>query len=471
MRAYLVATLSGFEESAQSTASRGAPLLPLGDRPFLQHVVERLVGLGCSRIDVALSEQPERVRELLGDGSRWGVSIHYHPVEDGLRPFAPLRALAATDRGSSFLLAHESAIITVELSSALQRSENKRSTFYSADFVNNAERQGWTGWAFLPAESLGQLAPELSLPELPAAIGRIEGRHSPLEEPVEALSARSFEALLQGQALVVSGAVSGLLLGGREVEPGIWLSRNVRLHSSVRVEAPVYIGEDCAVHRGAKIGPNVCIGAGSVVEEGVTIVDSLVLPSTYISAELELQSVIVESERLITLSHGVDVAVDEALLGRVRERVSSSRKAAMANRAIATALLPLSTIVSKVTNSFCNRAVRPRTLDGVVDLDEPSFDDLLCRVLPELSRVVRGEVSLVGVRPRSREELSKIPDAWRELIGRSKPGLISEAQVAFGAEATAEELYVAEAYYSHHESIATDFDVLRRYLAKALEGA
>ena len=54
-----------------------AALLPLVDRPFIQHVVEHLVDCGITEIHVVLSHLPEKVEALLGDGQRWGIRIRY----------------------------------------------------------------------------------------------------------------------------------------------------------------------------------------------------------------------------------------------------------------------------------------------------------------------------------------------------------------------------------------------------------
>src|ERR1700761_3869838 len=53
-------------------------LLPLGDRPMLQHVVESLVHQGIVRIEILLEHAPEQVSHLLGDGTRWGCSFRFH---------------------------------------------------------------------------------------------------------------------------------------------------------------------------------------------------------------------------------------------------------------------------------------------------------------------------------------------------------------------------------------------------------
>ena len=54
-------------------AGRPGALLNLVDRPFLQHVVEYLVGAGLVDIDFVV-DQPRvaEFEQMLGDGTRWG---------------------------------------------------------------------------------------------------------------------------------------------------------------------------------------------------------------------------------------------------------------------------------------------------------------------------------------------------------------------------------------------------------------
>src|ERR1700724_3180784 len=53
-------------------------LSPLVDRPFLQHVVETVVGQGIREIHFILPEEDRDARGILGDGTRWGAHFRYH---------------------------------------------------------------------------------------------------------------------------------------------------------------------------------------------------------------------------------------------------------------------------------------------------------------------------------------------------------------------------------------------------------
>ena len=53
------------------------PLLPVGEKPILQTILEQLVEGGLSHFFLAVHYHSEQVRAHFGDGSRWGVRIDY----------------------------------------------------------------------------------------------------------------------------------------------------------------------------------------------------------------------------------------------------------------------------------------------------------------------------------------------------------------------------------------------------------
>jgi dTDP-glucose pyrophosphorylase len=53
------------------------PLLPVGGRPMLEHIIERAKGEGFSRFIIATHYLGHMIEEYCGDGSRWQVQIEY----------------------------------------------------------------------------------------------------------------------------------------------------------------------------------------------------------------------------------------------------------------------------------------------------------------------------------------------------------------------------------------------------------
>jgi MurNAc alpha-1-phosphate uridylyltransferase len=66
------------------TLTTPKPLLPVGGTPLIVWHVERLVAAGIRDVVINLSWLGERIPAALGDGSRWGVRLHY--VDEGPEP-------------------------------------------------------------------------------------------------------------------------------------------------------------------------------------------------------------------------------------------------------------------------------------------------------------------------------------------------------------------------------------------------
>jgi D-glycero-D-manno-heptose 1,7-bisphosphate phosphatase len=78
-------------------------LIPFHGRPFLDHVIELLADQGFERVLLLLGWRPELFEEMLGDGARWGVSIHYRVTPpEALTAHRVLEAMDTLD--DNFLL-------------------------------------------------------------------------------------------------------------------------------------------------------------------------------------------------------------------------------------------------------------------------------------------------------------------------------------------------------------------------------
>ncbi|SHF91024.1 CBS domain-containing protein [Salegentibacter echinorum] len=53
------------------------PLLPLGNKPIIEHNIDRLISFGIKKIYISLKYLGEQIRDYFGDGSTKGVQIEY----------------------------------------------------------------------------------------------------------------------------------------------------------------------------------------------------------------------------------------------------------------------------------------------------------------------------------------------------------------------------------------------------------
>ena len=59
------------------TNRRPKPMVPVANRPLLEHVVEAVAAAGINRIALVVGYRQERIRNHFGDGDDWGVTIEY----------------------------------------------------------------------------------------------------------------------------------------------------------------------------------------------------------------------------------------------------------------------------------------------------------------------------------------------------------------------------------------------------------
>jgi len=82
MRAMILAAGRG-ERMRPLTDELPKPLLEVAGRALIEHQIERLSAAGVTDIVINLSWMGGKIRALLGDGSRYGVTIKYSDEPDG----------------------------------------------------------------------------------------------------------------------------------------------------------------------------------------------------------------------------------------------------------------------------------------------------------------------------------------------------------------------------------------------------
>lgn len=69
------------------------PLLPVGEKAVLEIQIERLRESGFDRIVFATNYKSDYIENFFGDGSRYGVELHFSKEEDPLGTAGPLKLL------------------------------------------------------------------------------------------------------------------------------------------------------------------------------------------------------------------------------------------------------------------------------------------------------------------------------------------------------------------------------------------
>jgi lipopolysaccharide/colanic/teichoic acid biosynthesis glycosyltransferase/acetyltransferase-like isoleucine patch superfamily enzyme len=446
------------------------PLFPLVDRPILQHVIEYLAVQGIKRFEFILNRLPEMIEASLGDGTRWGCSFRFHLFPVSGKPYRLAQTIAA-GLDDEILLGRMDSLPEFELA-----AHRDATIFCRPDGC-------WTGWAMLPRGST-QLA---GFDRDPAGLPTPDGFAKAIVQ--REMNFQTGAAFLRSQHDLLSGIFPAMTIGGIQTEAGIWISRNVSLHPTVHLLAPAYIGPNCRIGRGARIGPWAVVSENCIIDEQSSVQSSLVAPGTYIGQGLELEQVIVDRNRLLNAKIGTTLLVSETFLlsslternaHRSVQRLFSCLAALLLALVLwpVTAMLYLYLTLRKKGTLGSDQAVRipadenpggwreyriPRLR---MHSREPAsrWADLFLRLSPGLFSVMKGDLFLVGVQPRPRREIERLPQDWKSIYLKSKGGLITEALVMSGNAPSEDELYTTEVYYSAAGSFRHDLTVARRYL-------
>jgi len=90
------------------------PMLPIGGRPLLEHLLASLVEAGVREVAINLHHRPEAVRAYLGDGSRLGLRVVYSHEETLLGTAGALRRLE-TFLDSAFFVLYGDVLSNLDL--------------------------------------------------------------------------------------------------------------------------------------------------------------------------------------------------------------------------------------------------------------------------------------------------------------------------------------------------------------------
>ena len=78
------------------------PLVPVGERAILEILITRLKKLGVDEVFICLNHFAEIIMAFFGDGSKFGLKIHYSTEDQPLGTVAPIRLIS--DLPDNFLV-------------------------------------------------------------------------------------------------------------------------------------------------------------------------------------------------------------------------------------------------------------------------------------------------------------------------------------------------------------------------------
>jgi NDP-sugar pyrophosphorylase family protein len=150
------------------TEDRTKPAIPILGKPLVGYVAEYLAGYGIDEIVVNLHHRPDSVRRALGDGSRFGVKLHYVEEPEILGTSGALDNTRAFFEHETFVVVNGKIITDIDLKSALD-THRKANALATLVLLPNTRRERFsvvkteagriTGFAGMPVANGSDEAP------------------------------------------------------------------------------------------------------------------------------------------------------------------------------------------------------------------------------------------------------------------------------------------------------------------------
>ncbi len=287
------------------TAGLPKPMVPLFDRPVLEHLLLLLRRHGIRQAAVTLGYLPQAVTDYFGDGSRWGMELTYRTERTPLGTAGGVRACLDFLEGEDCIVLSGDCVCDFDLGECIREHCARRAeatlllcrvsepleyglvlTDERGRITRFAEKPDWSG-VFTNLVNTGiYLLSHRVVEEIPA--GKpcdfasdlfprllVEGRglYGALPAGYWRDMGQS-ESYLQAMADALEGKVR-LDLRHPEVRPGVWSGS--LLPEDAHILPPCWVGENVVLGRDCLLGPHAVLGRGSSVGDGSVIQHSALL--------------------------------------------------------------------------------------------------------------------------------------------------------------------------------------------------
>jgi len=326
------------------------PMVPIVNRPVMEHVVELLKSHGFNELIVLLYFQAEAIQNYFGSGEKWGVKITYdRPDADYGTAGSVKRALKYLNE--TFLVISADVLTDFNLQAAVDEHKQKGSlatlvltrvknplsygiviTAEDGHIVSFLEKPTW-GEVFSDTVNSGIYILE------PSALERV-----PLDRDFD-FSRNLFPLLLREQAPLFGaiapgywkdiGNINDYLQANMDVLQGevnisvpgerlsrigkdVWVAGNVELHPKARLRGTVILGEGSEIQSDVLLS-NCVIGPGCRIHEEAEIEQSVLWDRVKVGAQSTFNKAVVCSGAqigsLVMVQEGVVIA-EQAEIGR-----------------------------------------------------------------------------------------------------------------------------------------------------------
>ncbi len=305
------------------TANQPKPLLPVVNKPIMEHVLRLLKRHGFAETVVTVQFLASLVRNYFGDGEDVGMSLQYATEEMPLGTAGSVKNAEDALQSGPFLVISGDALTDIDLSALVRyHKENGALVTVGLTRVPNPlefgiiivgedgriqrflEKPTW-GQVFSDTVNTGiyVMEPE-ALAKVPAGVC-VDWSADVFPQLLEAGAplygwiadgywedVGTHESYLKAQADVLSGRVEADI-DGFEVSPGVWVSEGAEVDPEALLSGPLCVGDYAKIEAGAQLREFTVVGSNVVVKEGAFLHRAVVHNNVYVGQGATLRGCVI----------------------------------------------------------------------------------------------------------------------------------------------------------------------------------
>jgi mannose-1-phosphate guanylyltransferase / phosphomannomutase len=300
------------------TSNVPKPMLPIANRPMMEHIVRLLKQHGFDEIVVTVAFLANHIRNYFGDGSEFGVRLVYATEETPLGTAGSVRN-ARDELTERFLVISGDVLTDIDLG-AIVRFHEERGALATIgltpvedplEFGIVITREDGTIERFLEKPTWGQVFSDtintgifVLEPEIFDHIdaGRAVDFSSEVFPQVLAEGKPLYGAVLEGywedvgtldayvraHKDVLDGRVS-IDVPGFEISDGVFVGEGAEIHPDARIDGPAIVGEYSRIEGNARLGEYSVLGVNVRIRAGADLQRSVIHDNTYIGENVRLR--------------------------------------------------------------------------------------------------------------------------------------------------------------------------------------
>jgi mannose-1-phosphate guanylyltransferase/phosphomannomutase len=322
------------------TLGRPKPLVPVCNRPIMEHILSLLVRHGITDVVATLHYLGDQIQTYFGDGADFGVQMSYSTEDTPLGTAGSVKQAEEELRDGTFLIISGDALTDCDLTAAIAFHKEKGSlatlvlhhVAHPLDFgVVITDSEGHVerflekpGWSEVFSDTVNTgiyiLEPEIF-------------DYIPLDEVCDWSQDVFPQLLLLGKPMygyIMNGywtdvgshvqykeAQEHMLAGKVNLDDfklgpdAVYMEGNSIVETGAALVPPVCIGQNCKIREGAVIGPYTVIGDNTIVEQAATIERAVLWDSAYVGPNVKVEGALVGSR--VTIKRDTVVGEDAVI--------------------------------------------------------------------------------------------------------------------------------------------------------------